>query len=187
MSDGKKFDVERPFVVDGIKEYDNPLPSWFIILFLGTILFSVCYLVYYGAMGGASLEQEFTTDEKRYEQKQAQLAAQDSSSNLGEEIKDPAMIAAGKEIYTANCAPCHGPQGQGVVGPNLTDKYWIHGGSPQDIVNVIVNGVPDKGMVSWKTILGRKKIKQVTAYVVSIGGSNPPNPKAPQGEVYEGQ
>ena len=112
MSDGKKFDVERPFVVDGIKEYDNPLPSWFIILFLGTILFSVCYLVYYGAMGGA-LEQEFTTDEKRYEQKQAQLAAQDSSSNLGEEIKDPAMIAAGKEIYTANCAPCHGPQGQG--------------------------------------------------------------------------
>ncbi|HEX9843972.1 MAG TPA: c-type cytochrome, partial [bacterium] len=93
-------------------------------------------------------------------------------------------IAAGRTIFLTSCMPCHGDKGQGIIGPNLTDKYWLHGNRYNDIVNTIVNGVPDKGMIAWKTALNPQKINQVAAFVMSIRGTNPPNPKPPQGQEY---
>ena len=142
-------------------------------------------MLYYEVFTSESIQHELAIDEGEYKRIQARLDDKESGGDLETELKNPQLIAAGKEIYTLNCSPCHGAEGQGVVGPNLTDKYWLHGGGAEDIMTSVMNGFPDKGMVAWKTILGRNKIKQVTAFVISLGGTNPPNPKAPQGEVYE--
>ncbi|SMF05837.1 cbb3-type cytochrome c oxidase N-terminal domain-containing protein [Pseudobacteriovorax antillogorgiicola] len=181
-------DVERPYVVDGIKEYDNPLPSWWVALFWGTIAFAVVYLAYIHGMGGPTLEDELYADRDAYEatmEKQAS-AKSPAGEDLIAQLKSDAMIAEGKTHYVTNCAPCHGQNGEGLVGPNLTDVFWLHGGSPEDIIKVITDGVPAKGMIAWKTILGPKKIKETTAFILSLQGTNPANPKAPQGEKYEG-
>ena len=181
--------IERPHVVDGIKEYDNPLPSWWLGLFIATIVFSPLYLFYTHALDGHLLEDELAEDRKAHEDYLASLAADQKSSGpgLSERLAQASMIGEGKLIYTTNCAPCHGDQGQGVVGPNLTDQYWLHGGSAEDIIAVITNGVPEKGMISWQSILGTGKIEQVTAFILSLKGTEPPNPKAPQGELYESE
>ena len=98
---------------------------------------------------------------------------------------DAQTLEAGKAVFAQNCVPCHGPQGQGVIGPNLTDEYWLHGNTYADIVTTITNGVPEKGMISWKATLGSQRIQQVAAYVVSLQGTHPPNPKPPQGQLYK--
>ncbi|MBC7659172.1 MAG: c-type cytochrome [Chitinophagaceae bacterium] len=95
------------------------------------------------------------------------------------------MVAEGKAIFAANCAPCHGPDGGGVVGPNLTDNFWLHGGKPDDIVAIIANGAAEKGMLSWGPILGPAKINAVAAFVISLKGTHPNVPKAAQGEEYK--
>ncbi len=183
----KSNDVERPFVVDGIKEYDNPLPSWWVILFWFTIIYGVAYLAYLHVFGGATLDDELVADRAAYVQlmNQQESNSTEDPTDLLATMQDPEVIAAGEVHFKANCAPCHGPQGQGLVGPNLTDKYWIHGGSPEDIIKTITDGVPAKGMVPWKAILGTKKIKEVAAFIYGLEGTNPPNGKAPEGEIYE--
>lgn len=180
-------DVERPFVVDGIKEYDNPLPPWWVLLFYFTIVFAVVYMIYLHVFDGRLLTDELQRDREKHALFLAEQAKKRGSAmgSLKERIQDPEMIAAGAEIYQSNCAPCHGAEGQGLVGPNLTDPYWIHGGAPEDIMNVIAEGVVEKGMIAWKGILGPKKLEEVTAFVVSLQGSNPPNPKAPEGDLYD--
>ena len=184
----KERDVVRPYVVDGIKEYDNPMPSWWLILFYATIIFAGIYLVVVEVMDKYTLQNELRNDRSEYaaliakqeEQRQAE------GGSLEDKFKDANMIAAGKDIYMTNCSPCHGAEGQGVVGPNLTDNYWIHGGQPADIVKTVVDGVPAKGMIAWKPILGVEKVEQVSAYVYSLVGTNPPNPKAPEGDLVDG-
>ncbi len=185
---GKERDVVRPYVVDGIKEYDNPMPSWWLILFYATIVFAGIYLVVVEVMDQYTLEKELRDDRGAYaavmaEQEQQRQA---EGGSLEEKFKDEAMIAAGKDIYMVNCSPCHGTEGQGLVGPNLTDNYWIHGGAPADIVKTVIDGVPAKGMIAWKPILGVEKVEQVSAYVYSLIGTEPPNPKAPEGEPVDG-
>lgn len=180
-------DVERPFVVDGIKEYDNPLPSWWVSLFILTIIFAVVYLLVVHGLDGPSLHKELMADRKAYqEQTSKNSGLQSSAAGLADELQDPALIAQGKGHYTTNCAPCHGVDGGGVVGPNLTDKYWLHGGRAEDIIKSISDGIPAKGMIAWKNILGPKKIKEVTAYVKSLAGGQPASPKAPEGDIYDG-
>jgi cytochrome c oxidase cbb3-type subunit 3 len=98
---------------------------------------------------------------------------------------DQAIIAKGKEIYAANCASCHKSQGEGDAGPNLTDDYWLHGGDVKAIYHTIKNGVPGKSMIPWEPILGPEKIRDVTFFVMSIQGTNPPGAKAPQGDLYK--
>jgi cytochrome c oxidase cbb3-type subunit 3 len=181
-------DVERPYVVDGIKEYDNPLPPWWVALFYFTIVFGVAYMAYLHLFGGETIEEELRQDRQRYAELKAERAEERAAAtegSLAERLQDPSLVAAGQEVYQTNCAACHGNQGQGLVGPNLTDKYWIHGGAPQDIVHTIQKGVPQKGMVAWESILGPDKIEQAAAYVLSLGGTNPPNPKPPEGDVYD--
>jgi cytochrome c oxidase cbb3-type subunit 3 len=99
--------------------------------------------------------------------------------------QSPEMVTAGQEIYLQNCSACHGSQGEGMIGPNLTDEYWLHGGDVKDIYRVIKYGIPDKGMVPWESNLTPLQISQVANFIASIGGTNPPNSKEPQGEKYE--
>ena len=93
-----------------------------------------------------------------------------------------ANIEKGKEIFVKNCVSCHGPQGQGIIGPNLTDDYWLHGAGINNVVHTITFGVPAKGMITWRGVLKEKQILQVASYILTLHGTNPPNPKAPQGE-----
>ena len=114
MSDDKKFDVERPFVVDGIKEYDNPLPPWFIALFIGTIVFGVCYMLYYEVFTSESIQHELAIDEGEYKRIQARLDDNESGGDLETELKNPHLIAAGKEIYSSKLLTV--PWGRGTRG-----------------------------------------------------------------------
>lgn len=178
---------------DGIKEYDNPLPRWWLWLFYGTIAFAVIYSPYILLGFGPSSAEEYRQEVAAVKtpaspaMPMAPHAEGEPHVAVAPPLTGPSLernaaaIAAGKEIFTANCVPCHGPQGQGVIGPNLTDTYWLHGGKYADIVNTITVGVPDKGMISWKATLNPEKIRQVAAYVKSLKGTNPPNPKPPQG------
>jgi cytochrome c oxidase cbb3-type subunit 3 len=184
---------------DGIKEYDNPLPQWWLWLFYGTIIFSAVYIPYIVMGFGPSSTEQYQRELAAAKAAPAP-AAQSSPGGASPKGQMPtvaavgagpslegnaAAIAAGKEVYVANCAPCHGPQGQGVIGPNLTDNFWLHGNTWNDIVTTVTNGVPDKGMIAWKSTLNPDKIRQVSAYVMSLKGTNPPNPKPPQGIEYK--
>ena len=179
---------------DGIREYDNPMPRWWVMLFWATIVFAVVYFlnVIPGIGSGrgriANYEREMAAARARYaaverEQQQRQPVLTDAS--LMALAKDPAALAAGKQTFTNTCAPCHRPDGGGNIGPNLTDDYWIHGGTPMEIVHTITAGVPDKGMPTWGQTLNPEQIERVAAYVISLHGTNPPNPKAPQGVKTE--
>jgi len=183
---------------DGIREYNNPLPKWWLWLFYGTILFAVFYIPWhwlgYGHSGAEEYQQEIAEAERLHPEAAAPATPGDRAAQAGEPASgkaalapklDPETLEAGKAIFAQNCTPCHGPQGQGVIGPNLTDEYWLHGDSYEAIVATITNGVPDKGMISWKATLGPQKIQQVAAYIVTLKGTHPPNPKAPQGQLYK--
>jgi cytochrome c oxidase cbb3-type subunit 3 len=97
-------------------------------------------------------------------------------------LKDSKIVSSGKEIFIAKCVACHGQAGEGGVGPNLTDEYWLHGGSINDIFKTVKYGVPEKGMIAWQATLKPNEIQSVSNYILSIQGSNPANAKAPQGE-----
>ncbi len=182
---------------DGIQELDNDLPPWWLYLFYFTIAFGIVYLIYYHVLGLGDLQvAQYEKEMKAAQMKYASLttpAAQQTETQAQPEaaqtemqpLTDEASLAQGKEIFKANCIPCHGEFGQGVIGPNLTDDYWLHGGHFPEIVNTITNGVPAKGMVPWGPILGKDKITKVASYVMSLHGTNPPNPKAPEGEKME--
>ena len=179
----------RPYGVDGIHEYDNPMPKWWLWLFYFCIAFAFVYMIQLHILDGESINEEYLRHvaENKAQQEafeKEQLALEKKSGGVN--FQDANLIASGSEVYSANCAPCHGANGEGVVGPNLTDKYWKNGGHIDDIVKVITVGVPEKGMVPWKDVLGKAKINAVSAYVASLQGKTPDNPKAPEGELFEG-
>jgi cytochrome c oxidase cbb3-type subunit 3 len=183
MEDERR-DVVRDHQYDGIQEFDNELPNWWLGTFVLTVLFGLYWF---------TTRHTFTTpDDNTYSRYSADMkdlralqAAKAGAGPTDEQVlaakADPAQLEDGHKVFTTNCIACHGPQGQGVIGPNLTDKYWIHGGKPSQIAHTITTGVPDKGMVTWGGVLKPEQIRHVAAYVLSIRGSNPPNPKAPQG------
>lgn len=171
---------------DGIKELDNPVPLWFNGLFYASITFAVVYLLIYHVFGWAPLQDE----EYQIEMAKAELAKQEwlaqaanniDETNVEEDFR-PEVIAAGQALYTANCAVCHGNAGEGGIGPNLTDEYWIHGGEIEDVFSVIKYGVIDKGMIPWEQSMTPAQIAEVSNYILTLRGTNPPNPKEPQGE-----
>ncbi len=173
---------------DGIKELDNNLPPWWKYMFYATILSGVIYMVHYHVLKTGDLQ----TAEYNKAMAQAKIEVDEfmktSANNVDENsvklLTEASDITAGKTIFTANCAACHGQLGEGTVGPNFTDEYWIHGGGVQDIFKSIKYGWVEKGMKSWKEDLSPMQIAQVTSYIKSLKGTNPPNGKAPQGDLY---
>ena len=173
---------------DGIKELDNNLPPWWVYLFYACIIFAVVYFVRFEVMGADNQEMEF---KKEMAQAQIDIAEyKKTAPDLMDEntvtlLTDPADLAAGKAIYTANCVACHRPDAGGQIGPNLTDDQWILGGGIKNVFHTLVNGGRDgKGMISWKGTLKPKEMQEVASYVLSLKGSNPKDPKAPEGEIW---
>jgi cytochrome c oxidase cbb3-type subunit 3 len=172
---------------DGIRELDNRIPPWFNYLFLGTILFALVYLLDYHVFKISPLmESEYTAEMQAAAlQKQIALAADGTiDENALVALKDEISLKLGGENFQKYCISCHGPQGGGIVGPNLTDKYWIHGGGIKNVYATIKTGVPAKGMISWQLVFSQKQIQQIASYVLSLQGTNPPGGKAPEGELY---
>ena len=170
---------------DEIQELDNPIPAWFNWIFYTSVVFGFCYLLNYHVFKIGNLQEEEYAIEmtKAAKEKEAYLAV---AANLVDEstvkIDDATeVLAAGKAVFTQNCVACHNAKGEGGVGPNLTDEYWIHGAKINDLFKVIKYGVPEKGMISWEKQLSPKQISDVANYIKSLKGTNPPNAKEPQG------
>jgi len=185
----KEADIDLGHEYDGIRELDNSLPPWWLWLFYGTIIWAAVYLWYYHVSDkGPSQEQEYIAAMEMGEAEKAKFLATQADA-IDEKtvtlLTAEADLAEGKEIYTANCLVCHGANGEGTVGPNFTDKYWIHGGSINNLFTTIKYGVPEKGMISWKSQLRPGAMQKVASYILSLQGTNPPNQKAPQGDLYD--
>lgn len=182
-------DLELKHKYDGISELNNPVPGWFNFLFYGTIVFGVVYLFIYEVSGiGGTQRDEYLTEVTIAEaEKVASLKKLGASidENSVKVDQTPAVIENGAVLFGAYCKSCHGEKGEGTVGPNLTDEFWLHGGSVNDIFKTIKYGVVDKGMVAWGKNMSPKNISDITNFIISIKGSNPPNPKAPQGVKME--
>lgn len=171
---------------DGIKEYDNDLPRWWLYLFYLTIIFSVIYIIGFRNGWIKSANVILAEEAEKAVTKVASQVVENadiSAESLVKLASNNAVVAKGKEVFAQKCAACHMPEGQGLIGPNLTDKYWIHGGKITDIRKVIMEGVPEKGMLAWKAMMSGEDLNAVVAFIWTIRGTNPPNPKAPQGEL----
>jgi len=176
---------------DGIRELDNHLPPWWTYLFYFTIAFSIVYmLVYHVFESSPSSSEEYNMEilaaEEATQARQAELIEESGGFDESaiEFTDDPAIIASGEGIFNMQCAACHKMDGGGSIGPNLTDEYWLHGGSMNDIYNTIKVGVPDKGMISWEPVLSPEQIRDVSVYIKTLVGTNPENPREPQGTIY---
>ncbi|RKS98485.1 cbb3-type cytochrome c oxidase N-terminal domain-containing protein [Flavobacterium sp. 123] len=173
---------------DGIKELDNNLPPWWVYLFYACILFSIVYLVRFEILGADNQEMEL-----KKEMAQAKIEVAEymkTAPDLMDEktvtlLTEGADLAEGKTIFETNCAACHRADAGGQIGPNLTDDNWILGGGIKNLFHTITNGGRDgKGMIAWKGTLKPKEIQKVASYVISLKGSNPKDPKAPDGEIW---
>jgi cytochrome c oxidase cbb3-type subunit 3 len=173
---------------DGIRELDNALPPWWKYGFYITILVAVIYLLRFHVWHtGPTPEQEYNT-EMATAAKQIEEYRKKAGDMVDEKtvtLADAAGIAEGKKIFQSNCFACHGAKGEGGVGPNLTDNYWLHGGTINEVFKTIKYGVPEKGMQSWEKTYSPSEIRDLASYVKSLAGTNPPNAKAPQGEPFE--
>jgi cytochrome c oxidase cbb3-type subunit 3 len=164
---------------DGIGELDNKLPRWWVWLFNFSIVFAVLYMIHYHVLGkGRLMAAEYAAEMEVGEKiKQAALARFEAEMTTLTPSPDAVVLAEGKALYINLCAPCHREDGGGLVGPNLTDDYWIHGGDFKDTLRIIYNGVPEKGMITWKTMLKPREMHAAASYIYTLRGSNPPNPK----------
>ena len=168
---------------DGIQEYDNPMPRWWLYIFWGTIVWAA---LFWFNVPGIGVGQGRIAD---YDASVAAAAAQfppevhaaPDADRLVAMSKDPAALATGKTVFTAYCTACHAADGGGVIGPNLTDAYWIHGGGPAAIYTTVHDGVLAKGMPAWGQSLKPEEVDAVVAYVISLQGTTPATPKPPEG------
>jgi cytochrome c oxidase cbb3-type subunit 3 len=167
---------------DGIRELDNNLPRWWVWLFNICIVFAVCYLGYYHVfhLGDLQAAQYVRESKLGDAAKNKVLKEFEDSLPTLTPSRDAAILDHGHALFLKNCAPCHRKDGGGLVGPNLCDEYWIHGSNFVDNLRVIVNGVPGKGMVTWRGILRPGEIHAVASYIYTLRGTHPPNPKPPE-------
>lgn len=174
---------------DGIQELDNHLPPWWKGLFYVTVVYAVVYLLVFHVFKTAPLQEE------KYEMEVAAAEALKASQeadivvdfdeNTVTASSEPGELADGQQFFEAQCAVCHKADGGGLAGPNLTDKYWKHGGSMSDVYKVIKNGVPNTAMISWESQLNPVRMRNVASYVMTLQGTNPPGALPPDGELYE--
>src|SRR5690606_20405584 len=174
---------------DGISELDNHMPPWLKYTFYGTIGFAVVYVMHYLVLGTGALQldeyQAELAEAEALKEERSLLATSSIDENTAVLVSGDAELENGELLYVQNCSPCHAKDGGGTVGPNLTDEYWIHGGSVKDIFSVIKYGVQEKGMIPWEGKLNPEEIQNVTSYIITLQGTTPANPKEPQGEKYE--
>jgi cytochrome c oxidase cbb3-type subunit 3 len=176
--------------LDGIKEYDNPMPGWLMAIWWGSLVFSGAYLIFYAlSFGEGTMEAEY-----RQQREQTVTAVQahfdanpivpPAPADLLAGAGDQAVVEAGAARFTRSCAACHGERAQGLIGPNLTDEHWLHGGSVEQIFQTVAKGWPSKGMPPWGRALSRDELAAVVSYVRSVQGSNPPSARPPEGERF---
>lgn len=184
----KEADVLLDHDYDGIKELDNNLPPWWKYGFYMTIVFAFIYMIHYHVIGAGTVQldeyNEQLAEADLQKQARLKLAANNIDENSVTELIAEADITAGHKIFTEKCAVCHGGAGEGNVGPNFTDDFWIHGGNIKDVFKTVKYGVPSKGMIAWQGQLNPVQMQQVSSYIKTLKGTNPPNPKAPQGTLY---
>lgn len=172
---------------DGIKELDSKIPPWFSWLFIITIIFAAYYMIDYHLIGSGQVMAEEYNEEISIAAVEREALIK-SGAFVNEEtvtlLTEPSVLEAGKSIYQANCIACHAADGGGIVGPNLTDDYWIHGGGIKNIFKVIKYGVVEKGMIAWQTQLNPNQMQEVSSYVMSLHGTTPAAPKQPEGEIW---
>lgn len=168
---------------DGIAEYDNPMPRWWVYVFWVTIAFAVAYWLNVGGMKGPGRSIEYEQDMAAYRAAHPAPAAAMSTDSLSQLAHTPAIVAEGKTVFAKNCAACHRADGGGLIGPNLTDDAWLHGGTLSEIWRTVNDGVLAKGMPAWGKMLSPAEVSAAVAYVSTLHGTNPPNPKPPQGVV----
>lgn len=174
---------------DGIREYDNPLPGWWSAIFYATIVFSAGYYVFYHLGGwGEPPTKKYAAALATYEdQRGAREAAE--SANVSEDVlarraADPQTLAGGRAVFVARCASCHTEDGRGLIGPNLTDSYQVHGASRMDIYSTVKKGVPGTAMLAWGEQLPPADVIAVAAFVATLRGQNLPG-KAREGHPVE--
>lgn len=184
----READIDLGHDYDGIRELDNKLPPWWLGMFYFSIVFAVIYLFAFHLSDiGKSPREEYENDMKVAKAEvNAYLAtvADAVDENNVVALTDPQEVSMGASIFAANCVSCHGQKGEGGIGPNMTDDYWIHGGGIKNVFRTITNGVPDKGMIAWGEQLRSSDIQRVASFLLTLRGTNPPNPKAPQGTIY---
>jgi cytochrome c oxidase cbb3-type subunit 3 len=185
----KEGDILLEHAHDGIRELDNRLPPWWVNMFIMTIIWAGGYMYYYHFGGsGPSSSEEYKT-EMEIAKKQKAMALAGKAEAVNEEnvttLTEAAALAEGEATFKSVCAACHGQKGEGGVGPNMTDDNWIHGGGIKNVFKTIKYGVPEKGMISWQSQLKPSDMQKVASYILTLKGTNPPNAKAPQGEIWE--
>lgn len=184
----REHEVMMDHEYDGIRELDNNLPPWWLWMFYATIFFAFVYMIWYHVLPFSQDQHEQYAAElmQAEEDKAAYIAKRGEmvdETNV-EFLADAADLKAGRAIFNEHCQACHAKDGGGGVGPNLTDDYWIHGGSIKDIFGVVKYGVPTKGMIAWQNQLRPKEIAQVSSFIKTLAGTEPAAPKEPQGELW---
>lgn len=162
---------------DGIQELDNDLPTWWVAMFAFTVVFGISYAIFYHVFDSGDLMGDAYRAElrKAKAEKMARLANFDA---LSPEEQQEQLLIQGEAIFKNKCALCHGPEGQGMVGPNLTDKFFLHGGSVEQIRTIIAEGKIEKAMPVWKEELSPRQLDGVAQYVFSMKGKNLPGKEA---------
>lgn len=174
---------------DGIHELDNSLPPWWVNLFIACIVWSVGYMWFYHWGGGGLSSGEAYKEEVATAKKEIAMALAGKANAVDEAnvvaLTEKSDLSEGELIFKGSCATCHGQLGEGAaVGPNLSDEHWLHGGGIKNVFKTIKYGVPEKGMISWQSQLNPAAMQKVASYIISLKGTNPPNAKAPQGEIW---
>lgn len=169
---------------DGIHELDNQLPRWWVWLFNLTIVFAAAYLLQYHVFDRGDLMAVEYQKEMEVGNRLKAAALEKFETDMAglQPSREAQVLADGRRIFEQMCAPCHRPDGGGLVGPNLTDDYWIHGAEFKDSLRTIYHGVPEKGMVTWKDLLKPADILAVGSYIYTLRGTHPPNPKPPENQ-----
>ncbi len=186
----KEADIMLDHSYDGIRELDNHLPPWWKWLFYLCIVFAVVYMVFYHVTDTLPLAAQEYENEVAIAQEQARkLQALNPVASIDETnvtvATDALAIADGKQTFLNNCASCHRKDGGGDIGPNLADEYWKHGGDIKNIFTVVRHGVQGTNMIAWEGFISPEKMQNVASYILTLKGTNPENPKKPEGEIYK--
>ena len=183
-----EFDDKVLHELDGIREYDNPMPAWLMAIWWGSLIFAAAYLGFYAlSFGEGSMEAEYRgATQKAVTAVDAYFDANPlvppSPADLLAGAGNPAILEVGAARFGRTCASCHGEKAQGLIGPNLTDDHWIHGGTVEQIFQSVAKGWPAKGMPPWGRAVKPEELAALVSYVRSLQGSNPPNPRAAEGD-----